>query len=179
MANPRKLHGRPSPEHPGSIFLIAQADYLRGLNCADTDVRMLCTETLARDWNALLRASGYSEAILRNASFPLPAPVGTAGAPAPHATDGPAEAESSSLLPRGGGGPNIGRGHCNRRQTAGGSTSACNNRQAVAAALFTNTSRSANVSFEALAFLGAEDREYVRREIYPTDTRLHELLCGT
>ena len=57
-----KSRGAPSK---GSNFLISQAEYLRGLDCAHTAVHFICNERLDEDWMRLLSTTGA------NASFDM------------------------------------------------------------------------------------------------------------
>ena len=52
----------------GSPFLIPQQRYLRGLDCLTEELRLLCTERLASDWDELLQTFGE----LRNATAEAP-----------------------------------------------------------------------------------------------------------
>ena len=51
--------GLPGPEN-GSMFLVSQSNYLRGLNCSEAEFHFICTERFDSDWNTVLLEFGLS-----------------------------------------------------------------------------------------------------------------------
>ena len=50
-----------NPAPGGSVFLIKQRDYLRGIDCTQQELHVLCTERLEMDWMVLAKSFGVEK----------------------------------------------------------------------------------------------------------------------
>ena len=116
VANPRFSHRIGTIFHGGNNMLTAQADYLRGVDCAEVELHFVCQETLEADWATLLTKFGLADQRRRDASQHL---------------------------------------------------------------LVSQQKRSSDAHPDDIARsrLSAEDRDFVRRCMYPWDDALHSLAC--
>jgi len=57
---PNPLRSFPGPTN-GSFYLISQAYYLKGIDCATSEIHLLCTERLSTMWQDLLRSFGVGD----------------------------------------------------------------------------------------------------------------------
>lgn len=184
----------------GSNFLTAQVDYLRGLDCARTELHILCTSTLTADWAHLVRRRFVSHRELLGARAggvagstrqdKVKAPyVGRIIASSQHSSSSSRAwklmggrwvyARLPTVEPlnqrRGGDDPSQGVARRNLNSTI---RYAAGNRRYSHGDSGDDTDCRLGEPARRLATLSEAEREYVRRVLYPWDTLLHQTACG-